>query len=154
MGCRQAKPRSLINRQEKSELEFLLKCYCGYISGRIKQLDIPEETTEYRLMETGVRHKSKADIWASNRETHNVFPVVPLLFRDKEMGLINRLMGGVKHEIRQFVLLAYGLDNEDRPRMDKQVMLSMNYTSRSTWNRRKNEWLYTLFRIFKREKLI
>ena len=154
MACKQTKQRDLIPKQEKSELEFQLKCYCGYINGRIKQLDIPEETNEYFMMQTGIRHKSKQEVWASNTETHNVFPVVPLIFRDKELGLMNRLLGGMKPEIKRYVLLAYGLNEEDRPRKDKEIMDRMGFNSRTTYWRRKQEWLYHIYRIFKREKLL
>jgi hypothetical protein len=153
MGVRKIKDKGLIPRKEKQELERLLALFCIYHNGRLKELSIREDTPEALLYETGVRHKSKSNAWASNKETKNVFPVVPLLFRDKEMAKINRLIGSIDKKLFKYIMLAYGREQDERLK-DYEIMEILEYTDRSKWWRHKTQWMYRLYRLFQRERLL
>lgn len=129
------------------DAEYLLKAFFDYMYdqdiGRISALDVPRETIEARLMETGVAHKKKSDVWASNKETRVYQPTTPIFHRSKEIKQLNNLLAGFPPRIQSYCrnrFKSFMVGEKDRYLKINEIQFRMKYTSRTTFYEHRKKW--------------
>lgn len=130
------------------DAEYLLKAFFDYMYdpdlGRVSVLDVPRETIEARLMETGVAHKKKGDVWASNKETKVYQSTTPIFYRSREIKKLNNLFASFPNPVKEYCRNRYKAfmvaDNKQRYLKIKEIQFRMKYTSRTTFYEHRKKW--------------